>query len=151
MVPSAKSLSGPPAPLTTEPDHFKCYKVRVTPKAPRFTPILGVQIVDQLGPHTIDILKPLRLCTPVDKNGESPGAEKHPEHLLCYRTRVNTFGTTTAFVENQFGPQQWSVLRRTDFCVPSLKNPMVTTTTTTPVTTTSSTTVSSPSGAFVSR
>jgi hypothetical protein len=32
----------------------------------------------------VDVRRPRELCAPADKNGENPGAENHPDHLLCY-------------------------------------------------------------------
>src|SRR5262249_46644519 len=82
------------------------------------------------------------LCAPADKNGETPGAENHPDHLLCYdiksRQRLKDQDT---FLDNQFGEQQFEVRGRDLLCVPSQKNPGTTTTTITTTTNTTTTTV----------
>ncbi len=122
MVPTTKSLTATPpaAPGPPTIDHFKCYKIRRTVDTPPFVKQLGVPLVDQFGPITVDLLKPLRLCTPVNKNTEDPTAPAHPLHLLCYRAKVNVlFGTLNPFITNQFGSQQVELIRRQEFCVPS--------------------------------
>jgi hypothetical protein len=83
MVPSAKSLAAPapPAPVNPGVDHFQCYKVRVSTGASRFHKIVGVKVDDQFGTGTFDLLEPMRLCAPADKNNENRGAEAHPDHL----------------------------------------------------------------------
>src|SRR5262249_17723777 len=49
LVPGAKSLSVPPAPPSPpDPDHFECYKVRVSSGTPRFVPIPNLPLGDQL-------------------------------------------------------------------------------------------------------
>ena len=88
QVPTAKSLSAPPpAPVDPAPDHFQCYRVRTASGAPRFVPRPGVAIEDQFGARTVTVKKPKRLCVPANKNGEAPGAETHPDHLLCYQIK----------------------------------------------------------------
>ena len=134
MVPTTKNLSvPPPPPAAPDVDHFKCYKLRTPMGAPRFTAVPNVHVIDQFGSATITLVQPMRLCAPADKNGEDPGAETHEAHLLCYKIRHVTFGQTAVLVNNQFGPQAWDVIRRTEFCVPSTTVP----------------TGGSPSGAFV--
>lgn len=125
LVPSAKRL-GPPspaAPLFPTPDHFKCYKVRPTRGSPRFVPVAGVEVEDQLGSVIVTLKRPVRLCAPVDKNGEKPGAHAHPDHLLCYRTSKAPFGEQRVFLADQFGQIARDLIRREELCVPSRKNP----------------------------
>src|SRR5262249_33647463 len=81
------------------------------------------------------------LCAPADKNGESPGAENHPDHLLCYDIKSRQkFQDRDTFLNNQFGEQRFEVRGRDLLCVPSQKNPGATTTTTAPTTSTTTTT-----------
>src|SRR5262245_26451690 len=69
LVPTAKDLHSPPPPLNPETiDHFLCYRVRRTPGFPAFKPISNVHVEDQFGPITVTVVRPMRLCTPVDKN-----------------------------------------------------------------------------------
>jgi cysteine-rich repeat protein len=127
MVPSAKSLvASPPAPSSPAIDHFECYKVRISKGTPKFTPITGVTIQDQFGSMTVDVRKPKELCTPVDKNGEAPGAENHPVHLMCYQVKQtstpNFSPITPIFVNNQFGALTLTAAKPYELCVPSAKN-----------------------------
>ncbi len=121
QVPTAKSLTGPtPALVWPKTNHFQCYRIRQSRGTPRFVPVPGVEVEDQFGTATVTVKRPVRLCAPVDKSGENPGVEDDPVHLLCYRTSFAPFPTLTPFVNNQFGPQSFILLRRTELCVPSL-------------------------------
>jgi hypothetical protein len=141
FVPAAKGVGQTPSPLTPpDVDHFQCYKVRKSRGAPKFQKIVGVSIVDQFGPATIDLTKPRWLCAPANKNGEDPTAPDHPSHLLCYKTRsAVSFGEESVTTVDQFGTGTNLVNHRLELCVPSTKTAAPTTTTTT-VTTTSTTT-----------
>jgi hypothetical protein len=120
LVPSAKSLTGPPAPLDpVTVDHFQCY--RVTRARTR---VSGIPVVDQLGNLNVDVKRPRRLCVPVDKADESPGAEQHTNVLTCYDSRVASEsqpfeGPHHLFVSNQFGSVTLDRLRPAELCVPS--------------------------------
>jgi hypothetical protein len=124
MVPTAKSLTGPPAPLTPPTiDHFQCYKVKRTRGAARFVK-QTVTVADQLENVTVTLVRPFVLCAPANKNNEDPTAPSHPSHLLCYKTKSSpAFGTKEASINNQFGPDQVTLIHRRELCVPSLKNP----------------------------
>jgi hypothetical protein len=155
FVPTAKSLvaPAPPEPVAPPLDHFQCYKVRKTRGTPRFQRILGVKVDDQFGTGTFDLIKPRHLCAPVNKRNEAPGAELHPQFLLCYKVKASApFTTKEVWLGNQFGPlNDLALVRRQEFCVPSALNPAPTTSTTSTVTTTTvtTTTAQSPSGAFI--
>jgi hypothetical protein len=141
MVPTAKSLTGPASPLTGPTiDHFQCYKVKRTRGTPKFAK-LQATITDQLETGiTLTLVRPFLLCAPANKNNEDPTAPTHPDHLLCYKTKSSpAFGTKEAAINNQFGPDQVTLIHRRELCVPSLKNPPVTTTTSS--TSTTSTTI----------
>jgi len=127
LVPTTNSLDGPPAsPPGTGVRHFTCYKVRRALGAPQAEPVGSVPVdtvfESGAGPVAIDLAKPKRLCAPTDKNGEDPGAPNDPDHLLCYQTRsVGSFGEYRVFLQNQFGPQTYTIRgSRREFCVPSL-------------------------------
>ena len=125
MVPTATSLTGPAIPIAPAIDHFTCYKVRKTAGTSRFARVSNVTIETSLETLTFDVRKPRRLCLPTDKNGETPGAENHPEHLMCYRIRVSKPVTrirgTQVIVNNQFGQESYRLSgSRREFCVPSL-------------------------------
>jgi hypothetical protein len=137
LVPTAKSLSAqPPAPdpATHDVDHYKCYKVKVTPKTPKFVPILAVTVEDQFTTPAkrYDIKKPTRLCTPADK--EHPAGTdtvaRHPAvHLMCYQAALTKEKPAQSkhvpvvgiFVENQFDPERLDSVKEEELCVPSAK------------------------------
>jgi hypothetical protein len=124
QVPTTKGLSvPPPPPVSPDVDHFKCYRIRRSSGEAAFVPVGGVQVVDQLGSATITVESPTRLCAPADKNDETPGAETHPVHLLCYDIARSPFGDLVVLVNNQFGRQTFELIRRTQFCVPSTTVP----------------------------
>jgi hypothetical protein len=132
MVPTSKDgvpISPPPV------DHFQCYKVKRSKGAPKFAK-RTVSIVNQFETVTLTVVKPVRLCAPASKNNEDPTAPSHPEHLLCYKTKGTPFGQSTHGINNQFGSDTVTVIKRKELCLPSLKNSTTTTTTTTSSTTT---------------
>jgi len=117
LVPSAKSLVGPPPPLAAPViEHFKCYKV----KGARVE--ASVTVRDQFTTQRLDVKKPLKLCVPADKNGE--GIFDASQNLMCYKVRAASAadrftGAGTVFVNNQFGDDAFGVYRPTELCVPS--------------------------------
>jgi hypothetical protein len=147
LVPTAKTLIAPAPPEPADPavDHFQCYKAKRSKGTAKFQKILGVQVEDQFGSGTIDLLKPSHLCAPVNKRNEEPGAELHPFHLLCYKVKARApFNQQRVWLGNQLGPlNELMLVRRQEFCIPSRRSPAVTTTTTTSTSTTSTTSSSS--------
>jgi hypothetical protein len=135
-LPAVKDLVGELDDLGV--NHFKCYRVR---PAIRYQSIAGVSVVDQFEEKDTTIVKPLLMCTPVNKNGEDPMAPMDLGHLTCFKIRdargQTPFSETGADVEDQFVEQDLQGTRRTDcrrsklLCVPSLKR------------------LASPSGAFL--
>lgn len=117
LVPSAKDLGDFPSPLATPTiDHFKCYKVR----SARFRRP-GVKVTDQFGTLNFDLKKPVRMCAPVDKNGE--GIRDPLTHLVCYKERLARGTVFTpageVFINNQFGDDDFEIFRPTELCVPT--------------------------------
>lgn len=145
LVPAAKSLTGPPAKLPNPGvDHFTCYYTRHTSGTPALPKLRGITVQDEFGTKTIELTAPLTLCAPTNKNGENPGAESHPGHLLCYRVRArdNFSKLGPIFSNDQFGPLTLQVIHRDELCVPSTKVLAVSTSTTTSTTTTTKPTTS---------
>ena len=140
MVPTAKSLVAPPPPLQPPTiDHFQCYRAKRSAGSPKFAKI-NVTVADQFESLNLTLLKPYRLCVPASKNDEDPTAPDHPDLLLCYKSKSSTkFGTIVAHIDNQFGPDDVTLIHRRELCVPSF-NPEATTTTTTTSTSTTTTT-----------
>ncbi len=135
QVPTAKSLtSSPPPPDAPSLDHFQCYKVKTAKGTLRFTAVENVVLEDQFGTTTVTVKKPARLCVPANKNGESPGAESHPSHLLCYEVKQTSkpkfAAVTPIFVSNQFGSGTRDAKRPAELCVPALKSAVATPTVT---------------------
>lgn len=127
LVPTAQSLSGPVSVPMPSIDHFKCYSVRVTPGTAKFPKDMQAFVVDQFQqPRLYDLVKPTRLCTPVNKNNESPGAETHATHLMCYqikpaRGQAKHARVPNIYTNNQFGAELLDTTKEEDLCLPSTK------------------------------
>jgi hypothetical protein len=132
-------------------NNYKCYKI-VLQKGSKFTPIKGglVQVSDQFTSPAkkYDVTKPTKLCDPVDKDGENPGAETNPNHLVCYATKLTVIPKASggpqpkyikhrvAVANTNFSPNRHlDATKLAELCVPALKDPPPTTTTTTTTTT----------------
>ena len=104
----------------TTVDHLKCYRTR---RNTAFFPN-GVNLVDQFEDVNMTVLRPYRLCNPVDKNDE--GIVDPTEHQMCYQIRDTVaqprFRRRNVLVENQFGKQYLSVIRPETLCVPAEKD-----------------------------
>jgi hypothetical protein len=113
LVPSAKSLVGPVGSYAAAIDHYKCYKARGRFRSG------PLHIEDQFGSIDAAIKRPVRLCAPVDKNGE--GITDANTHLLCYQVRSAAGAPThdTLYTLNQFGPDAFNVFGPRELCVPS--------------------------------
>jgi hypothetical protein len=123
MVPSAKSLVSTPPPLVAPTlDHFQCYRAKRARGSARFAKI-NVTVSDQLETNVpITLVRPYRLCMPANKNNEDPTAPTHPNMLLCYRSKSSVrFGTVPAFITNQFGSDDLTLIHRRELCVPSVR------------------------------
>jgi hypothetical protein len=137
QVPTAKSATAtPPPPSSTALDHFQCYKAKTPKGAAKFVAIPGVTIEDQFGTMTVTVKKPRRLCLPVDKNDESPSAENHPGHLMCYQIKQTSSprfaGVAGLYTNDQFGPERLDARKPFELCVPALRPPVPSTPTVTP-------------------
>jgi hypothetical protein len=127
QVPSAKSLSTTPAaPTNPAVDHFQCYKMKVTSGTAKFVPVTGVTAQDQFGTITVEVKKPTRFCAPVDKNGEAPGAETHPDYLMCYQVKQTSLPkfapVSPLFVNHQFGPETFTAQKPMELCIPAARS-----------------------------
>src|SRR5262245_44688941 len=121
MVPTAKSLTVTP-PVLPPPtiDHFDCYRTKRAHGAPKFIKT-DVTVTDQFETVNLKLVVPFRLCVPANKNGEDPTAPSHPGLLLCYKTRSGSFGGVQAHLNNQFGPDDATLIHRRELCVPSVQ------------------------------
>jgi cysteine-rich repeat protein len=68
------------------PEHFMFYKSRPTRLAPKFYPFGPVRLEDQFGATSYDVVKPVQLGLPADKNGE--GVVDAATHLAEYKLRL---------------------------------------------------------------
>jgi hypothetical protein len=119
MVPSAKSLVAPPAPIDPPAiDHYQCYGVTNATRR-----VTALNVVDQFTNQTVDIKRPSRLCVAVDKRGE--GVLDPAAALMCYGVRTSKGfdpyrgPVGPMYVDNQFGPDVLAVARPTELCVPA--------------------------------
>jgi hypothetical protein len=130
LVPTAKTLTqpGPPPPNAGDHavDHYKCYRVRVTPGTPVPAQDRKVTVTDQFTAlKYLTLRKPRHLCLPVDKNGE--GIKNPAAHLLCYaakpaRGEPKHIRREGVFVNNQFGALRMNTVNEREFCIPSIKS-----------------------------
>jgi hypothetical protein len=105
---------------TTCCPHQKCYKVKALTKPSSSGTTRTLE--DQFGTKDAAIkLKPILLCTPVNKGGEDDEfAEKN--HTVCYKIKEPPpFPGATVSVTNQFGSGQLLVAKPAMLCVPSTK------------------------------
>ncbi len=114
LVPTAKSIVAPPAPLATPIDHFKCYRL-----AAAKTRATGLAVTDQFGSIVVDVKRPLHLCLAASTNGDPvpvPGAS-----LMCYLIRGTrpTAPPPIVYTRNELGPDQYRFFGPRDFCVPA--------------------------------
>jgi hypothetical protein len=98
--------------------HFKCYKTRDT-SFPRFAS-RSVTLVDQFGSSSSSVVRPVRFCNPVDKNGE--GISDPTAHLMCYQLAEGIPGPQRVVVNNQFGEQPLTVVKPETLCAPAEKD-----------------------------
>lgn len=109
LVPAATIL--PPA---SSIDHYAC--VRVKGARSRLS---GVALRTQFGPATVDVKRPLHLCTAVDKNGE--GVVDPSRDLMCYQVRMRPLGqpATATTTTNQFETATIDLFGVRELCVPA--------------------------------
>jgi hypothetical protein len=115
-----------PSPLNI--NHFKCYRIFQAHGAPRFQG-RDVVLEDQFETKNTEVMRPLLLCNPVNKNDE--GVPDPGGHLTCYKIAdapgQPVFVPRPVAFEDQFSRQEVPTTRRTDcrrtrfLCVPSTK------------------------------
>jgi hypothetical protein len=105
---------------TPPPLHFSCYEIA----RGKIAPIAGVTLEDRFGSSTVTVTEAKRLCAPTDKNGETPGAENAPDHIVSYfiTPTTSTFTKTNASVTTQFGALSATVVSPVFLFVPSAKS-----------------------------
>jgi hypothetical protein len=119
-------------------NNYKCYKIGLQ-KGSKFTPIKGglVQVSNQFTSpaNKYDIKAVTKLCDPVDKDGENPGAETNPNHLVCYKAVLTKLPKPqppqpkyikhrVAVANTNFAPNRHLDLPAlAELCLPALKDP----------------------------
>jgi hypothetical protein len=115
-----------PSPLNI--NHFKCYRVTQVRGTPRFED-REVDLEDQFETKNTEVMKPVWLCNPVDKNDED--VPDPAGHLTCFKIKdvpgQPPFAPRPVEFEDQFTSEDVVTSRRTDcsrsrlLCVPSTK------------------------------
>lgn len=119
FVPSAKSLSSPPPPLSpgSVGDHFECYKA----KGGRLANTVQLTMQDEFGTQGETILKFEQLCVPVSFNGS--GIPNPALKLMCYRSKYTGARFRgpggPVFVNNEFGAATLQASHGEELCLPS--------------------------------
>lgn len=122
LVPAAKEIGMSAEPVGDSVDHFKCYKVRRSHGSPAWPSGVMATVGDQFQTRVYDLLRPRRLCVPVDKNGE--GIIDATDHLLCYGARPADGARFQPIrgqihTQDQFGAEALNISREDEFCVPA--------------------------------
>ena len=126
------SGSGGATPLASSgsADRFMCYKATTAKGTAKFVPPPSPTVTDDfVSGQTFDLKKVQHVCTPVDKNGETPGAETHAGHLVCYQAALPKgapkFSKPQVSVNStNFGGWVLDALAPSELCVPALKDNM---------------------------
>jgi glucose/arabinose dehydrogenase len=106
-------------------DHFLLYKTRAASEAPRFTKFGPVALADQFGSGNYDIVKPLSLGLPADKNGE--GVSDAATHLAEYKIKPSDGSAPfdkipDVLVSNQCNNLYVQVVKPASVLIPTHKN-----------------------------
>ncbi len=109
-------------------DRFKCYTVKTAKGAPKFVAPASPTVTDDfVTAQVFDLKKVQHVCTPVDTNGGTPGAETHTGHLVCYQAALPagapTFSKPMVSVNStDFGGWILDSIAPSELCVPALKD-----------------------------
>jgi len=129
LVPGAQSLSDPPPMPSAEFDSFDCYQVRLSANVQSLaTPPSTALVADQFATVTVNVKAPTMLCIPVNRDDLAPGAETHPDLLMCYKATA-VRGTprftkvTPVFVTNPLQQGTLEAPLPRELCVPTRFNP----------------------------
>jgi hypothetical protein len=134
----ARAVPGatPPPPFASDPtadpnvNRFLCYKAALAKGEPGFVPPVPPTITDTFFPggQAVVLKKVTKLCTPVDKDGETPGAEARAGHLVCYLAKLPA-GTpklapqAVAIGGTNFGDHPLVAKSLAELCMPAIKDP----------------------------
>jgi hypothetical protein len=126
----------PPPPFDSDPtavptvNRYKCYKAGPARGQPKFVPPAPPTVTDMFFPggQALELKKITKLCAPVDKDGETPGAETRADHLVCYQAKLPSGAPrfeaqTVAIAGTNFGAHVLVAKGVAEVCVPALKDP----------------------------
>jgi hypothetical protein len=123
--------STPPAAFASDPtsdtdvNRFKCYKAKLAKGSSKFQPPPPPTVTDEFftGGQQLVVKKVTRLCKPVDKDGETPGAASRQGALVCYAVKlpkgVKFTKTTVATNDSNFSPHVLVVSAPAELCMPA--------------------------------
>lgn len=115
QAPEARHGVRPAQPML---EHFKCYSGKLA-KGSTFQKRVA-ELTDQFGTAQVEVVRPLRLCNPVQKNKERFRNKK--AHLQCYVTNGKVpDGPPKVSLRNQFGSFSAELRRADRLCIPSSK------------------------------
>jgi cysteine-rich repeat protein len=106
-------------------NHFLCYKAKTT-KTFTFTPVIGASLSDQFdAAFVFEVIKPKRLCSPVDQDGEGvpdPATHETGYQLVAQETTPKHVSRTRLTVRNQFGDIGLDTVKPDFLLVPTATN-----------------------------
>jgi len=129
FLPAAEDPNNDPSPPifgSHEVDHYKCYKVKITPGTPKFFgPTVSVTDQFTAPAKLVELKKVAYLCTPVDKDGSGV---KHPAVQLCYKAKPRSSEPKhtpqlNLRVADQYGVEHFDTKKEDIFCMPSVIRP----------------------------
>jgi uncharacterized repeat protein (TIGR01451 family) len=125
---SSAAASGVIVPTAPSTDHFKCYAATVaktprgvTPPYPSFAPG-HIQLQDEFGTFSAEVVKPVRLCIPATFDGSA--IKDADNALMCYSIAADaTSLPQRRFLKNTFGPEVLDLTRIESVCISSTVSP----------------------------
>jgi hypothetical protein len=123
--------STPPAAFASDPtsdtdvNRFKCYKAKLAKGSSKFQPPPPPTVTDEFftGGQQLVVKKVTKLCKPVDKDGETPGAAAREGALVCYAVKlpkgVKFTKTIVATNDSNFSPHVLVASAPAELCMPA--------------------------------
>ena len=127
FVPAANDRAAPNIPNRDSRDHFKCYDVKPSSNMAKPPESLQLTLANQLieAPKAFVVIRPSRLCTAADLNGEGYGNACGA--LLCYAVEAASkkprFSRMKGLsIHDRFGSHHVDALREGEVCLPAVVN-----------------------------
>ena len=127
LVPTGFGLGVPPPTPSAAADHYRCYKVTVSPGTAKLPQGLQVAVVDQSTVRRYKIKKFSHLCAPVSENAQAINAASM--HLMCYTAAPvrgqQSLGKIVGQIQtlNEFGAGRLDTAKEAELCVPAVRTP----------------------------